>query len=110
MSKDEIDVFGYLEEIVIKKDLDDFDWFYSGYSKEEQKEIEKHLGEDPDSDMEIIMRSDCHMETLSRNLRGDLIAWVETGEKIGRQKAVKEVDKFIADLSKGCKKEIKSKK
>lgn len=110
MVKDEIDVFGYLEEIVIKKDLDDNDWFFSGYSKEERADIEKQIEEDPDASMEIDpIRSYCYMETLAKSLHTDLIAWVETGEKMPRQKAVKHVDRFIADLSKSCKREMRKK-
>ena len=102
--KKNIDVFGYLEDVVIKKDLDDFDWFYSGYSKKRQKEIEKELEEDPDASLEISpYRSKCYMAILTKSLYPTVVAWVKTGENVSKQTAEKEVNKFLKTLQTKCK-------
>ena len=97
----DIDVFGYLEEIVIKKDLDDFDWFFSGYPLRDRRMIQQMIDEDdPELEEEFNevytpIRSSEYMLRMLRRLTPDLIRWISTGENISERAAQQVIEKFI---------------
>ena len=66
-----IDVFYYLEEVMMKKDLDDNKWYQR--------------------------RTDKLVANMATSLRQEIIDWIETGESVSKKTAEKAVDRFIAE-------------
>ena len=107
----DIDVFWYLEEAVIDKDEDDFDWFYSGYSKKEQEKIHKAMDKYVEKEgwqptiEELgwdINRSPELIKEYTNELKNRIINGIMINEKVDKKTATKSVELFL--------KEIKSKK
>ena len=77
----DIDVFYYLEELLIKKDLDDDDWYHA--------------------------RTNRMILGLTRSLQSELVDWVATGEKVSNTMAKKAVAGFVKDVEAELRKDKK---
>ena len=95
----DVDVFGFLYEIILKKDLDTFDFEFSGHTKNEREEIWKDLQENPDSYMEYApYRSNKAIYDVADKYYNTLVLWIMTGEEISKNEAKYYVNKFMNEL------------
>jgi hypothetical protein len=79
----DIDVFWHLEEVLIKKDLDDRSWYRA--------------------------RTNRMILGFVNSLRNELVGFVESGEGISKEVAEKAVDLFEKDIERELKKDPKDK-
>ena len=95
----DFDVFLYIENIVMKKSLDDFEWYFSGYSKKEQKEIMEIIDEDLDEVISPIRSKKVIQEILSKNYDDiiDLICVAENISKYDVKIKIKEYENILEE-------------
>ena len=86
-------------ELVIKKDLDSMDYDYSGYSEEDQAQIQEWL-DSGDGDVPDVWRNPADVKNMAENLESEMVDWIMTGEKVSRKQAQKIFDNFLKELDK----------